>query len=45
MDRQFIKMTVPDPAWYLDLRTQGLDVPDPHDAAWWWDRRPDPLPW
>ncbi|SHL29654.1 hypothetical protein [Actinacidiphila paucisporea] len=45
VDREFIKLTVPDPAWYLDLRTQGLDVPDPHDAAWWWDRRPDPLPW
>ncbi|CAG7650410.1 hypothetical protein [Actinacidiphila bryophytorum] len=45
VDREFIKLTVPDPAWYLDLRTQGLDVPDPHDAAWWWTRRPDPLPW
>jgi hypothetical protein len=45
VDRQFIKLTVPDPVWYLDLRAQGLDIPDPHDAAWWWTRRPDPLPW
>jgi hypothetical protein len=45
VDREFIKLTVPDPVWYLDLKAQGLDVPDPHDAAWWWTRRPDPLPW
>lgn len=46
VDRQFIKLTVPAPAWYLDLKTQpALKVPDEDNAPWWWRRRPDPLPW
>ncbi|WP_329177333.1 hypothetical protein [Streptomyces sp. NBC_01477] len=46
LDRRFIKMTVPDPAWYLELdRQKGLEVPDEDDIGWWWRRRPEPLPW
>jgi hypothetical protein len=46
VDRRFIQLTVPDPAWYLKLSKEpGLDVPDTDDTGWWWDRRPDPLPW
>ncbi|MFG1805201.1 hypothetical protein [Streptomyces sp. NPDC049040] len=46
VDRQFIKLTVPDPAWYLELDNRPkLDVPGTDDVGWWWRRRPDPLPW
>jgi hypothetical protein len=46
MGRRFIKLTVPDPAWYLELAKQPeLEVPAADDAGWWWRRRPEPLPW
>jgi hypothetical protein len=46
VDQRFIELTVPDPVWYLELGKQPeLEVPDTDDAGWWWDRRPDPLPW
>ncbi|WP_143172485.1 hypothetical protein [Actinacidiphila paucisporea] len=46
VDRRFVKLTVPDPAWYLEPDKElGLEVPSEDDPGRWWRRRPEPLPW